>query len=260
MKSSVSRLKLYKACRRAYYFKYIQELVPVEMTEALQTGKSYHALLEELYATGEVPEGYSKEHAMVRAYSNIIYPKFRMQNVEEWLEKEAGSHIMIGRIDGYSEDKCIVEHKSTSAEITEAYEYDLQWDEQILAYMYLTGSRKVYYTVCRKPTIRQKKDETEEEFFYRMLDWYEDNTDSKIRLLEVYRTDEEVEEFAKEFVRVCDSMQNAEAGLEPLYRNTLYCNKWGRRCEYASVCLHYNPLQEYVEFKKREAHYGSEKN
>lgn len=250
-------MKLFKACRRAYYFKYIQELIPVDTAGVLQTGSTYHSLLEELYATDEVPVGFSKEHAMVRAYSNYIYPHFKMKSVEDWVERDAGKHIMIGRIDGYSEDNCIVEHKTTSAEITEAYEYDLQWDEQILAYMYMTGSRKVYYTICRKPTIRQKKDETEEEFFYRMLDWYEVDTESKIRVLEITRTDEEVERFVKEFEQVCDCMSNED---EPLYRNTQYCNKWGRRCEYASICLDYNPSQEYVEFMKRENNYGSKEN
>lgn len=248
MKSSISRMKLFKACRRAYYFRYVEDLVPVETAEALQTGTNYHELLENLYKTGEIEEGYTKEHAMAVAYGKYIYPKFHVQSVEDWKSKSVGRHVMIGRLDGVADDGCIVEHKSTSAEITEEYEYDLQWDEQVLAYMYMTGSRKVHYTVCRKPTIRQKKNESEEEFFHRMCAWYDEDTDSKIRLLEVTRTDEEVARFAEEFAHVCDIMESDDC----LYRNTSYCNKWGRRCEYASICLNYDPNQEYVEFKRRE--------
>lgn len=253
MKSSISKMKLFKACRRAYYFRYMEGLEPIEKAEALQTGISYHALLEELYTTGDFEAGFSKEHAMATAYKKYIFPKFTIANVEEWVSKPVGNtHTMIGRIDGYSQDACIVEHKTTSMEITESYEYRLQWDEQILAYMYMTGARKVYYTICRKPSIRQKKNETEEEFFNRMVEWYDEDTEHKITLLEISRTDAEVQEFAQDFEKVCDSMERAEQGIEPLYRNTQYCTVWGRMCEYAGVCLNYDPAQEYVEYRKEQ--------
>lgn len=252
MRSSVSKLKLFKACRRAYYFKYIQDLVPVQKAEALITGLTYHALIEELYNNnGEfiTPNDFSKERAMARAYQTYIWPKFKVTGVEEWRQKSIDKHLLVGRLDGISENGYIVEHKTTSSEITEEYEYNLQWDEQILAYMYLTGANKVYYTVCRKPTIRQKKTETEEEFFYRMLDWYAEDTDSKIRVLEITRTDEEINQFINNFVKICDDMESAEINND-LYMNTQHCNCWGRRCEYSSICLNYNPNEEYIEFMK----------
>lgn len=248
MIASISKAKLFKACRRAYYFRYIEDLVPVESAEALQVGTNYHELLENLYKEGYVESGYSREHAMAKAYEKYIFPKFKVISVEDWKQRNIGRHTLIGRLDGIAEDGCIVEHKTTSSEITEAYLFDLQWDEQILAYMYLTGSRKIYYTVCRKPTIRLKRDEDEADFFFRMLDWYKEDTDSKIKLLEITRTDEEVLDFAKEFSMLCDIMEKPDC----LYKNTAYCNKWGRRCEYASICLNYDPNQEYIEFKKRE--------
>ena len=254
MKSSISRMKLFKACRRAYYFKYIEDLEPVQKSDALVVGSNYHELLEELYQNDGnfvSKNDFSKERAMAKAYQKYIYPKFKVRTVEEWKEKPIGQHVLFGRVDGIAEDGCLVEHKTTSAtDIAEAYEYDLLWDEQILAYMYLTGTRKVYYTVCKKPTIRQRKDEDEEGFFYRMLDWYDEDTDSKIRVMEITRTDNEVNNFADQFNRVCTSMENAEKGLEPLYINTQHCNCWGRRCEYSSICLNYNPNENYIEFMK----------
>ncbi|HCJ37845.1 MAG TPA: hypothetical protein DHV37_05910 [Erysipelotrichaceae bacterium] len=253
MKSSISRIKLFKACRRAYYFKYIQDLEPVQRSEALTIGSNYHDLIEELYTNGGfvTPNDFSKERAMAVAYKRYIYPKFKVRSVEQWKEKPVGRHILFGRVDGIAEDGCLVEHKTTSmSDITEAYEYELLWDEQILAYMYLTGTRKVYYTVCRKPTIRQRKDEDEEGFYNRMLDWYDEDTNEKIRVMEITRTDEEVKEFIEEFTAMCDSMEAVENGNERCYRNNQYCNCWGRRCEYSSICLNYNPEQEYVEFIK----------
>jgi len=248
MKSSISRIKLFKACRRAYYFKYIEGLEPVEKADALKTGSSYHKLLEELYTNNchWDYQDFSKERAMAEAYYKYIYPRFEIKAVEEWRQKDIGNHSLIGRIDGFSKDGCIVEHKTTSSEISEAYEYNLLWDEQILAYMYLTGSHKVYYTVCRKPTIRQKKNESDEEFFNRMLAWYDEDTDSKIKLLVITRTDEEIQRFVNGFEDICNDMESETN----LYMNTQYCNCWGRRCEYSSICLNYNPDEDYIEFTK----------
>lgn len=245
---SISRIKLFKACRRAYELKYIEGLEPVEKAESLQTGLSYHEKLELLYRQEyfDVTD-YSKESAMAMAYKTYIYPKFKVRACEEWQTyKLVTGDILVGRVDGIAEDGRLVEHKTTSAEITEEYEYNLQWDEQMLCYMLMTGAREIYYTVCRKPTIRKKKGETDEEFFKRMVEWYDEDTDSKIRLLLISRTEEEVEDFADAVEKMAVEMN----GTDHYYRNTAYCRQWGRMCEYAPICLHYNPEQEYVEFMR----------
>ena len=221
----------------------------MEKSNAMQTGSDYHEKLESLYKTGDFERDYSKESAMATAYEKYIYPKFRVVDAEKFLRTNLTRHTLIGICDGIADDGSIVEHKTTSMDITEAYEYNLLWDEQILAYMALTGARKVYYTVIRKPTIRQKKNESEEEFFNRMVEWYDSDTDSKIRLLEITRSDEEVHEFINNFDDVLDIMQEATEGS--CYRNTQHCNCWGRRCEYSSICLNYDKNQEYVEFNRR---------
>lgn len=249
---SISRIKLFKACRRAYELKYIHELEPVEKAEALETGITYHEMLEELYKEGDflnIEEEYSKEQAMAVAYKKYIYPHFKVKSVEEGFEyKLPYGNKLVGRIDGITEDGQLVEHKTCSSEIGEDYEYGLLWDEQILAYMLATGTRKVWYTVCRKPTIRQKKDETNEEFFDRMVAWYDEDTDSKIRLLQIERTDEEVKQFREDLKAIVSEMSHCKR----FYRNCMHCKLWGRRCEYSSICLHYDPNQEYIEFRRKE--------
>lgn len=254
MKISVSSLKLFKACRRAWQLRYIEGLTPIQKAEALETGSTYHSKIEDIYNNGYCDTSdNSKESAMALAYEKYIYPNFKVKAAEEWFEYEIGKNgnVLIGRVDGVTEDGHLVEHKTTSMDITEKYEYDLQWDEQILAYMLGYGVRKMWYTVIKKPTIRQKKDETEEEFFDRMCKWYDEDTDSKIKLLEIIRTDEEIEAFEKELEIVMGIMENAEVEDKFLYKNPLYCNCWGRRCEYSSVCLHYDPEQEYIDFERR---------
>lgn len=253
MKLSVSRLKCFESCRYAYKFKYLEKLQPVIKADALVIGSNYHELIEKLYKTGECPvENYNKETAMALAYQKYIYPKFKVKAAEEEFEYpfKDGKHLLIGRVDGVAENGYLVEHKTTGSDNLEEYEYNLQWDEQILAYMLGYNVRKMYYTIIRKPTIRLKKSETEEEFFDRMVEWYDEDTDSKIRVLEVERTDEEVEEFEKHLEVLADLMENAEAKTECLYRNTSHCNCWGRRCEYSNICLNYDPNVEYLDFVK----------
>lgn len=248
MKLSITQIKQFKACRRAWQLRYKEGLRPVQTAEALELGKSYHELLEAL-EKGEEPDYsvFDKPHAMAKAYEKYILPQFKVVAAEKELEKQIGAHTLHGFVDGLSDDGHIVEHKTTSMDIAEGgeYEYNLLWDEQVLAYMSLSGLRKVHYTVCKKPTIRQKKDETEEEFYNRMVAWYDDDTENKIRVFTVERTDEEVAQWEQDFVTIADEI---ERGV--IYKNTCQCMQYGRRCEYSSVCLHYDPEQQYIEFTK----------
>lgn len=232
--------------------KYVENLEPIQKAEALETGSNYHSLLEELNKTGTLDGEMTKELAMAKAYEKYIYPHFKVVEAEKYVEYDLGNgDTLIGFVDGVTDNGYIVEHKTTGMDITEQYEYNLLWDEQILAYMLMTGMRKVYYTVCRKPTIRQKQKETDEEFFNRMVAWYDEDTDSKIRLLEIERTDEEVEQFRQDLEVIKATIQEAVQDKN-FYKNTCHCNMYGRRCEYSSICLNYQPNAEYIDFYRKE--------
>lgn len=261
MRVSISKIKAFKACRKLYELKYIERLEPAETPDALEIGKKYHKFIEELnngadlINGSEYAEDYSKELAMARAYQNYIYPHFHVVEAEKWLEYDLGNgDKLVGIADAIADDDHIVEYKTVGSDITEQYEYNLLWDEQILAYMLMTGKRKVHYVVCRKPTIRQKQNETDEQFFYRMVEWYDTDTESKIRLLEIERTDDEVAQFLDELMLMVDDMRHAGH----FYRNTCHCNMWGKRCEYSSICLNYDPSQTYIEFVKGEEYEPAE--
>lgn len=248
MQVSISSVKTFKSCRRLWELEYINEVSPVVKAQALEDGSNYHDFIEQIYDKGYFDGNFDKISAMASAYEKYVYPKFKVDKAEQWFNyKLNDKHTLIGRYDGISEGY-LVEHKTVNASIDESYEYFLEWDEQILAYMLSSGKRKIYYTVCRKPTIRQKKDETDEEFFNRMCQWYDEDTDSKIRVLEITRTDEEVEQFRQDLIAIADEME----ACSNYYKNPSYCNRWGRMCDYASICKHYDPNQDYIEFKKRE--------
>lgn len=251
MELSITAIKQFKACRRAYQLRYVCGVKPVQVSDALETGRNYHAMLEELHETGIIPDVETKEAAMVNAYAKYIYPDMPDFVPEKEIESKIGrGKKLVGRVDGsVIGERAIVEHKTTSKGIEE-YEFELQWDEQLLAYFLATGCRKAYYTICRKPTIRQKQSESEQEFAQRCLDWYAEDTFDKIRLLIIERTDEEVEKFKIELLAMYSEIRSADKNGS-FYRNTCHCEKWGKRCEYAPICLDYDPNIEYIGFERR---------
>lgn len=252
MKASISKIRLFKSCRRAYELRYVEGLAPVEVSDALETGRSYHSKLEDLYRDGDFDDSdMSKASAMARAYDKYIYPIFKMETVEEPFEfKVCPEHTIVGRVDGISDGKVLVEHKTTSSDL-DGYEFDLEWDEQIPCYMLAYGTNSMIYTIVKKPTIRQKKNESDEEFYQRMVEWYDEDTHSKIRCFTIVRTADELMQFRVELVRMCDEMERAEAsGM--LYRNPAYCHHWNTLCEYAQICNNYDPNETYINFERRE--------
>ena len=253
MKYSISQINAFKACRRAYQLKYKYGIMPNFKAEALETGADYHSYIESLYKGEFEPQnGISKAHAMACAYQKYIYPHFKVRTVEEAFEYPLTTDdVLIGRVDGIAEDGSLVEHKSTGLNITEQYEYDLLWNEQVLAYMLAYGVQTMYYTICKKPTIRQKKDETEEEFHDRMVEWYDDDTGDKIKVLKIFRTEEDIQHFKTELIHIIEMEKLCKNDFD-FYKCTSYCNMWGKRCEYSSICLNFDPEQEYIDFHREE--------
>lgn len=249
MNISISRIRLFKSCRRAYELRYMEGVVPVNVSDALETGKSYHEKLEELYTTGEFDDSdMSKASAMAKAYEKYIYPQVAIKAVEQWFNcKLTQKHTIIGRVDGIA-DGALIEHKTTSADL-DAFEYDLEWDEQIPCYMLAYRTRNVICTVVKKPTIRQKKDETDEQFYQRMVAWYDEDTYSKIRYIIVSRTKDYLMQFRKELIQMCNEIERAEI-KKCFYKNPAYCHRWNTLCEYAQICNDYDPDETYVNFER----------
>lgn len=258
MRISISKIRMFKSCRRAYELHYVEGLTPIDESSALRTGRSFHEKVERFNTTGELDtDDLSKESAMLMAYVKYVAPMFTVINPEEWASADLkGGHTLVGRVDGIAEDGCLVEYKTTSSTNLDEYEYSLAWDEQIPAYMFLTGKRKVHYVICRKPNIRQKKDESDEEFFERMCNWFDEDHENKIKVLDITLTDEDVMEFERNLYMMLRQMCEAEC-VGAFYRNEGNCFRWGRMCEYAPVCLNYDPNEVYVGFEKEASEHGN---
>lgn len=244
MKASNSRIQCFKSCRRLYELKYIYGLEPIKQSDAIQRGLAYHEAVEKILSGEQPTFDDPKIAAMVTAFQKYI--KLDIDAVEEWFAYNTPSgHTVVGRIDGRTKNGSIVEHKTTSSAIDGQYFLRLDMDEQIPTYMLSQNTNSIYYTVCQTPSIRQRKGETELEFYSRCVDWYDD---SKIVCVPMFRSDKQLFAFMAEQDAVLNEMENCKV----FYRNPNHCMKYGRLCEYAPICMNYNPSEEYVQFRKRE--------
>ena len=250
MKLSNSGIQCFKSCRRAYELKYIEDIIPLQSADALERGKSYHEKVEALLNGETFDMDNPKTDAMALAFQRYVMPKLgEVQAVEEWFHKKIGrtKHEIVGRCDGRLADGRLLEHKTTSANLDEAYIFGLQNDEQILTYMWAYGVNDIVYTVCKTPTIRLCKNETEDEFRERCFAWYSEDTEHKIGIINVYRSPEEIAEFAE----ALKLMAKEIASCKNYYRCPSNCMKWGRPCEYMAICRNYDPQMEYAGFERR---------
>lgn len=245
---SNSRIQCYKSCRRMYLWKYVHGLVPVQTSAALQTGSSYHDKVRQVNETGDFErDGNPKTNAMAEAYKRFILPKLgRVTASEEYWTMFVGGHPICGIIDAIDDAGIPIEFKTTSMPVaTSDYMLRVEHDEQTKTYMLATGSNRIKYAIIQTPTIRQKKDETEDEFEQRCIDWYDD---SKVAVFDVVIEQERIDRFKNELAQVMQEIEDCNL----FYGNPNNCTKFGSLCEYAQICeSEYDPNIEYVGFERR---------
>lgn len=246
MKLSYSKMQCYKDCRRMYELKYIYGVHPTEQPQPLQDGLSYHEGVEKLISKKNVEIPHTKIGSMLYAFQkHIELPKCDIKTEQPFCI-DIGNHQLVGRFDGLG-DSFVLEHKTTSSNIDGAYWQQAERSEQILTYCLASGNTEVLYTACKKPTIRQKKNETEEEFFDRCCEWYAEK-DAKIGQIFLYKTPLQIERYADILKSTADEIEKCNL----FYKNCGHCMKWGRLCEYAPICEEYDPKQDYVGFERKD--------
>lgn len=245
---SHSQIRAYKTCLKRYQLEYKYRLVPVEDAEALKTGTSYHAKIASILKNNIFESTNDKTDGMAKAFQRYIVPQLpRTTEVESKTLGKVGDIPFIAYLDALGEDGIPIEHKTTSSDIDDEYRNNLLWDDQVTIYCILKGIRKVRYTAIKKPTIRQKQSETEEEFAGRCADWYDEDTERKIGTFIVTRTQAELDEKVREIEQICREMESRQV----YYRNPYACSGYVQ-CPYKSICLDYTPGIELVNFRTKE--------
>ncbi len=251
---TTSQINNFKDCRRRFWFEYRELLKPKKENEALAIGSSYHAKVEEILTTGSFTESNDYTDAMARAFIKYILPQLpEIVDVEQEFRYRLARGIYLkGKIDAVSVDG-LIEHKTTGNYITDEYMYKVDFmNDQVSNYLIAKeDNRPITYTVITKPTIRLKKTETLDEYIERCEAWYDEDTERKVRVFTVYRTEEELEQQRKNLIAMAKEIRRCDReGF--FYRNDRACSILG--CPFSGICNHYSgDAETLVDFEKKSS-------
>jgi hypothetical protein len=311
---TVSRARSFRRCARHHLFSYEQGYRPLEKSGPLAFGTLWHLMLE---AWWSAPGTANRLDWALMALHKIELEPFERVKLEEliagydaiWDEQDLGEQRMRterveaqfelelrnpqtgaasrtwrlgGKIDAivqYKGEPWIVEHKTTSEDISpgSAYWQKLRLDDQVSTY--LEGARSLgfdvrgcVYDVVAKPALRQLRatpaedrkytkkdgklyanqretDETPEEFRVRLRENIAENPERYFGRGEVIRTPEEEQEAAWDLWQIARSIR--ESQLQNRHpRNVQACFAWNKACEYFGVCTGSDSLENDTRYRK----------
>ena len=238
----------FKKCPRRYYLDYIEEQKPAIPSEALAIGSSYHANVEDIL-NGKPYDHTGITGKMAEAFEKYVdWRSWKAAPEQEFKVRLARGVYLKGKMDGITETGVPVEHKTTGtgASGIDKYIDHLAYDDQVALYMLVLGCERAIYTVIQKPTIRQKQNETEDEYLERVGQWYDTDPESKMKVLNVTRTAGELEEKRQEVIYLAKQIRRTKM----FWRNPNACSIVS--CPYASICLNYDPAIQPIGFIKKE--------
>jgi len=242
---TASMISSFKKCPRRYELEYIYDLKPVgdDTSDALTIGSNYHANVEHILNYEEYDHtGLSGK--MAEAFEKYIdWQSWNAKPEQEFKIRLSRGIYLKGKLDAITADGLPVEHKTTGQFDLLKYVDHLAFDDQIAIYMLATGTNRAHYTVIQKPSIRLKKDETEEEYLERVSEWY---TPEHVICVDVVRTNEELEAKREEVIYIARQIQKTKK---------FWCNPNAcalTSCAYDSACLYYRPGMQLVNFEKKE--------
>lgn len=294
----------FNGCHRAYKYAYIDLIRPVQTREALSFGIAMHRLLE-AYWNGEEPTFDVVDDPYIQTTLKVLFEAYRVKysdsDIEQFeflgSEKEFNLPLMnpetggisktwmlAGKIDAFAKRRStgevvILEHKTTSADITPGSDYwkKLPIDGQVSGY-YVGAKSLGYdvncciYDVIRKPSMSPLKatpvenrkykkdgtlyanqrdtDETPEEWGNRLLADIAERPERYFSRVEIVRSENDLAEYLFDMWSVGREISDAER-LGRFSRNPDNCQRYGT-CEYFDVCTGCANLEDELLFKKIE--------
>jgi len=305
---TASRLKDARACQRKHRYRYIDRFAPVEDASPLRFGTMFHHALEAWWmgqgdqrlhdAIWTLPLNADPfEAAMARALITGYDARwgdqaYRVIAVEQefcvpLVNPETGaasrSWQLGGKIDAIVEGDgrtILVEHKTTSSDITMGGEYwkRLRMDGQIS--IYFQGARaagyditECLYDVIRKPALKPYKatapedrkykkdgtlyanqrehDETSEEYFARLCETIIEDPSKFYGRGTVVRLEAEMEEAMADVWMIGQQIRSAMTA-DRFPRNPDSCVQFNRTCAYFEVCCNEASLDDARLYRKLE--------
>ena len=240
---TASMIGSYKRCPRRYELEYIHNLRPTAPSEALEIGTTYHANVEHILRQEEYDHS-GLAGKMAEAFEKYIdWRDWQAVPEQEFRVRISRGFYLKGKLDALTAEGIPVEHKTTGQSNLEKYIDHLAYDDQIAIYMLITGSMRATYTIIQKPTIRQGKNESEEEYLERVSAWY---SPEHVMSVNVVRTAGELSEKREELIYLSKQIQRTKL----FWRNPNTCALTA--CPYASICLNYEPDMQLVGYETKE--------
>ena len=312
-KITVSEMKAYRRCPRLHDIRYRQGYRTTGESGPLFLGKMVHAAIKswmpgrdlalahhELDSQSEGPPPDTIALATARAMMTGYHHRWAGDGLEVCAaEVEFAAPLvnpatgaasktfeLAGKIDAIVRDSrgdtWIVEHKTSSADISSGSTYwqQLRLDSQISTYM--VGARSlgyrpvgVIYDVLRKPGLRPKMatpaesrkytkdgvlyatqrdtDESPAEFEQRILLDIAEKPESYFVRGEVMRLESDEQEAAADCWQIARMIREAEV-MARAPRNADACMAYSRACDYFAVCTHADSLDNADKFRRAEMH------
>jgi len=265
-----TRIQTRKNCPKMDYWRNIRGLVPIVKKKSLNIGGAFHKGMETrsvekavTYLRNQLLYPQDQQEADELEIAAATVEAMVSGALEKWPAFERGhrelkfeipvmnpktnSSSRSFRLGGKTDELVqlddgtwwIVEYK-TASQIGQAYVDRLDLDSQITTYIYglqrhldimISG---VFYRVVRKPSIRQNKNETLDQFRQRIIRDYQERKDFYFYEFQLYRSQADLDEFEKELWAFTQEYLFAKrSGVH--WKNTSKCTKFGG-CPYMPLC------------------------
>lgn len=283
-----SAIKSYLDCPRYYENRYEVGIVKAdEDITALRVGTNFHEVLEDrdngqpleacldrldkTYHDREVSQEMTQEYCrlvgMTKFYfENYHFDGFRTIKTEEKIEmflvnpetgSKSRSFAFQGKYDGLIEDNegpALLEHKTASQIGKDYIDRVSLFDIQTRLYCTALDLDRVLYNVVKKPTIKLRKNDTEEIYIERILDWYREDSQEKVFRAWLTITPEDKAE-AMQIAWDVGQKILMDRRTGRFTQNPGNCFKWHRPCSYWELCTSKNnPSVLENKYKKKVAH------
>ena len=271
---SHSRLSVFRACPRKYFFSYEMSRVPIRKTKALEVGSAWHKAMEVYWKDGReaaikwlisqvdvLDEVDTAKLVALLRYYNPPIEQYEVVSVEEQFEEAIRVPGHQRSLRGYRfggwRDMVLrnratgllflLERKTTSDEIAGwgSFWQRLALDFQSSVYLLYGKFAGLLYDVVRKPMLRPSKQDESEAFRLKIpvIDAYLDrvikviagDVGSFYQFRELMQTPEELAETAADLAAWAQNLHVChKTGRFP--RNTNSCRGLYGFCEYLDVC------------------------
>lgn len=238
-KISFSKAQCFLTCQKKYYWQYVKKLFPANTAPAYLWGIEFHKGAQGLptetitlpYAIGLLAREYYGD-----AKKNVEVEKRFLYNIGD-VEIDYRADLII---DGTE----LVEYKTTSRPTSDNVMAQMMSNQHSIG-AYVSKCSKVTLRMVKKPTIRHKQSESEQEFFNRALDIYRNEPRNNFLAVELPIV--RPEEALGEIMTINTSIGLADA-CKTYVKNAPYACFGLTKCPYLELCSDYSTYRQlYIE-------------